>query len=231
MNFRDLPDRLARARERVAAGQARGGWTHPVTIVAVTKGWGPEAVRAAVDAGLTDVGENRVQEALPKQDATAGLPVTWHLVGHLQTNKARQVVSRFGLIHSVDSLRLGDALARAVLQRDGGRPLSVLLQVNQAGEEQKFGCAPSDAAAIARHLQGLPELALVGLMAMAPYTDDVATQRRVFGGVRALRDRLQEEGLVLPELSMGMSGDFEIAAEEGATLLRLGTVLFGERPT
>lgn len=230
MNFRDLPDRLAHVRERVAAAQARGGWTHPVTIVGVTKGWGPDAVRAAADAGLAHVGENRVQEALAKQAATGDVPVTWHLVGHLQTNKARQVVSGFGLIHSVDSTRLGDALASAVAQRGGGQGLRVLLQVNVAGEAQKFGCATEEALRLAQHLDGLPGLVLAGLMAMAPYDADVPTQRAVFGGLCSLRDRLQGEGLGVPELSMGMSADFEIAAEHGATLLRLGTVLFGERP-
>lgn len=229
--FRDLPERLAAVRACVAERQSRRGWTHPVRIVAVTKGWGPEAVRAARAAGLTDVGENRVQEAMAKQDATSELGVTWHLVGHLQSNKARQAVTRFALIHSVDSIRLGAALDREAEKRGGGGRVGVLLQVNVAREAQKFGCDAEEAPALAADLAARAHLELRGLMAMAPFEADEAEQRRVFGGLSALRERLAAHGLAIDELSMGMSQDYEVAVEEGATILRLGTVLFGERPT
>lgn len=230
MTLHDLPQRLAAVRARVAERQALRGWTHPVRIVAVTKGWGPEAVRAAVAAGLEDVGENRVQEGIAKQDAVGDLGVTWHLIGHLQTNKARQAVSRFGFIHSVDSMRLGAAIDREAAKLSGAGRVGVLLQVNLAREPQKFGCDPRDVMTVAAGLAALPHLELRGLMAMAPYGADEAEQRRVFGGLREMRDRLGD-GVPVTELSMGMSDDLDVAVEEGATIVRLGTVLFGERPT
>jgi hypothetical protein len=215
-------------REEIARVQAREGLGHAVRIVAVTKGHPAAAVRAALDAGLTDVGENRVQEAIQKQDQLPPLPVRWHLVGHLQTNKAKRVPGRFALVHSVDSSRVADALDQAARRGDGGA-LAVLLQVNVAGEGQKSGCRPEDAVELAQHVAALPGLALAGLMTMAPFTDDEAEQRAAFAGLRRLQERLVQGGLPLPELSMGMSGDYGAAVAEGATMVRLGTVLFGER--
>jgi pyridoxal phosphate enzyme (YggS family) len=168
---------------------------------------------------------------MAKHDAVGALPVNWHFIGHLQTNKVRHVVPRVVLVHSVDSTRLAAALDREAANVGREELLGVLLQVNLAREPQKFGCAAGEAPDVARAIATLPRLALRGLMAMAPYEADEAEQRRVFGGLRGLRDRLGEEGLAMKELSMGMSGDFEIAVEEGATILRLGTVLFGERST
>lgn len=230
MDFSALPANLARVREEIARVQAREGVRGAVGIVAVTKGQPAAAISAALQAGLGDVGENRVQEALDKQAQAAAVPVTWHLVGHLQTNKAKHVPGAFGWVHSVDSTRVADALARAVTARSAGTRLKVLVQVNVAGEGQKNGCEPAAAGEVARHVAALVDLELEGLMTMAPLTDDERVQRRVFAGLRALRDRLQGEGLSLPELSMGMSGDYRAAVAEGATMLRLGTVLFGERP-
>jgi PLP dependent protein len=227
MNFAALPERLAHVRAEVARRQAAAGRSHPVTIVAVTKGFGPEAVAAALAAGLVDLGENRVQEALPKLDTPAGARATWHLIGHLQRNKAKHVPGRFALVHSLDSGELAGELDRRAAGR--GVRQRVLLQVNVAGEAQKSGCAPAEAPALARAAATLPHLALEGLMTIAPFTDDEAVQRRTFRGLRALRDALQEEGLWLPTLSMGMSADYAIAVEEGATVIRLGTVLFGPR--
>ncbi len=229
MSFAALPGNLARVREEIARVQASEGLDHAVRIVAVTKGHPAAAVRAALDAGLVDVGENRVQEALQKQDRLPRVPVRWHLVGHLQTNKAKLVPARFALVHSVDSPRVADALDRAVAQGGDGRALAVLVQVNVVGEEQKSGCAPADAAALVRHVAALPRLELAGLMTMAPFTDDEARQRATFAGLRRLRERLVGDGFALPELSMGMSGDYRAAVAEGATMVRLGTVLFGER--
>jgi PLP dependent protein len=227
MNFGALPGRLAHVRAEIARRQATAGRTEPVTIVAVTKGFGLDAVEAALAAGLTDVGENRVQEALEKLDTPAGRRATWHLVGHLQRNKAKHAAGRFALIHSVDSVELAEELDKRAAAH--GAKQRVLLQVNVAGEAQKSGCAPADAPGLARRLAAQPHLALEGLMTIAPFTDDEDVQRRTFRGLRVLRDALQEEGLWLPTLSMGMSADFGVAVEEGATVIRLGTVLFGPR--
>ena len=230
MNFAGLPERLAEIRSEIARRLAAGGWSHRVTIVAVTKGFGPQAVRAAVAAGLADVGENRVQEALEKMSRLPDVGATWHLIGHLQRNKAKLVPGRFAVVHSVDSLDLSEELARRAAAA-GGR-LRVLVQVNLAGEEQKSGCAPDEAPALVRRVAALESLALEGLMTMAPLTDDVGIQRRTFRGLRQLRDALQEEENVwLPSLSMGMSADYATAVEEGATVIRLGTALFGARTT
>jgi pyridoxal phosphate enzyme (YggS family) len=227
MNFAGLPERLVHIRGEIAQRLETGGWTHTVAIVAVTKGFGPEAVRAALAAGLPDVGENRVQEALEKMSQVTDAGVAWHLIGHLQRNKAKLVTGRFTLVHSVDSLELAEDLDRRAAA--AGIRQRVLVQVNMAGEGQKSGCAPADAPALVRRVAALTALALDGLMTMAPLTDEVDVQRRTFRGLRQLRDALQEEGLWLPTLSMGMSGDYVTAVEEGATVIRLGTALFGTR--
>jgi PLP dependent protein len=226
MDFPALRGSLARVREAVATHQAIAGWTHPVRIVAVTKTHGPEAVRAAAAAGLTDIGENRVQEAMEKREALAGLRVDWHLIGTLQRNKARHAVGRFALIHSVDRLEL----AAEVDRRAGeGSRQAVLVQVNCSDESQKGGVEPGGLPALLDALAGLARLEVRGLMTMSALTDDVAEQRRAFRRLRELRDAGERSGHRLPELSMGMSGDFPVAVEEGATMIRLGTLLFGER--
>ena len=227
MSFEGLAARLAHVRAEIARGQARGGWSHPVTIVAVTKGFGVDAVQAALDAGLSDIGENRVQEALEKMAMPVGPRATWHLIGHLQRNKAKLVPGRFALVHSLDSGELAAELAKRAAA--AGVRQRVLLEVNVAGEAQKSGCAPAEAPALARHIAAEGALALEGLMTLAPLTDDTDVQRRAFRGLRALRDQLQEEGVWVPTLSMGMSADYATAVEEGATVIRLGTILFGAR--
>ncbi len=221
MIFEALPERLAQVRAKIARLAS-----HPVTIVAVTKGFGTDAIRAAVAAGLDDIGENRVQEAVQKQDALRAVPgIRWHLIGHLQRNKARVAADRFAMVHSIDTLELATEL-----NRRSGTPVRVLLQVNVAREPQKSGCAPEEAGTLARQIAALGNLRLDGLMTLAPFTDDVEVQRRTFRGLRRLRDRIkEEEGLWLPTLSMGMSGDYATAVAEGATVIRLGTVLFGPR--
>ena len=227
MEFPDLPARLAQVREAVARHQQVGGWSHPVRVVAVTKGHGPEAVRAAAAAGLEDVGENRVQEAMAKQDAAGSVPVTWHLIGTLQRNKARQAVGRFALIHSVDRLDLaGELDRRATAGPDVQR---VLLQVNCSDEPQKGGVEPSGLLPLLEAMATLRHIEVAGLMTMSALTDDLAEQRRAFRRLRELRDQGERAGHRLPELSMGMSGDYTTAVEEGATMVRLGTILFGER--
>ena len=226
MDFPGLRSSLDTVRDRIRHHQAIGGWTHPVRIVAVTKTHGPEAVRAAFAAGLEDVGENRVQEALAKQDQLQDVPVRWHLIGSLQRNKARHAVGRFALIHSVDRAELAEELARRVAP--GGRQ-AVLVEVNCSGESQKGGIEPEGLPDLLDRIGGLPSLELRGLMTMAALTGDVAAQRAAFGRLRSERDRMAAAGYPLPELSMGMSGDYPIAVEEGATMVRLGTLLFGER--
>ena len=228
MEYPGLGRRVADVRERVAAAQARAGWTHPVRIVAITKTHGPEAVRAAAAAGLHAVGENRVQEALPKQDATADVPIEWHLVGTLQRNKARLATGRFALIHSVDRAELATELDRRTAP---GSLQAVLLQVNCSDEPQKGGVEPGGMLGLLEHCAGLERLGVRGLMTMAALTDREAEQRRAFRRLRELRDTAAKAGYDLPELSMGMSGDYLAAAEEGATMIRLGTALFGERDT
>jgi pyridoxal phosphate enzyme (YggS family) len=226
MDFPGLRSSLHSVQDRIRHHQGIGGWTHPVRIVAVTKTHGPEAVRAAVAAGLEDVGENRVQEALSKQDQLTDLPVRWHLIGTLQRNKARHAVGRFALIHSVDRAELAEELARRVAP--GGRQ-PVLVEVNCSGESQKGGVDPAGLPALLDRIGGLPALELRGLMTMAALDADVGAQRAAFGRLRSERDRMTAAGYPLPELSMGMSGDYPIAVEEGATMVRLGTLLFGER--
>ncbi len=226
MDFLGLAESLVQVRETIAERQARAGWTHPVSIVAVTKTHGPDAVRAALAAGLSKVGENRVQEALAKQQVLADCPVEWHLIGSLQRKKARQVVGRFGLIHSVDRLELAQEIHK---RADTGTRQAVLVQVNCSDEEQKGGVLPINLEALLEAMVELDRLDVRGLMTMAALTRDEGNQRRAFARLRQLRDESTDAGFDLPELSMGMSGDYPIAVEEGATMLRLGTVLFGER--
>ncbi len=221
-----LAARLASVRDEIARRQAQAGLSHPVTIVAVTKTWGPEAVSAVVEAGLTDVGENRVQEALAKQDALPDCDVSWHLIGSLQRNKARQAVGRFALIHSVDRLSLARELDRRVAP-GGTQP--VLVQVNCSGEPQKGGAEPEQLEDLLDQICQLPQLEVQGLMTMAELTEDEAIQRRTFAKLRTLRDEVARDGLALNVLSMGMSGDYGAAVMEGATMVRLGTALLGER--
>lgn len=212
-------------RERISAARARGGHGQEVTLVAVTKTHGPDAVEAAWAAGVTDVGENKVQEAESKM-ALVSAPVRWHLIGHLQRNKAKHALN-FALVHSLDSERLAQALHEAAVAK--GRTLDVLLQVNVSGETTKGGIAPADVPAVAERLHALPQLRVRGAMTMAPFDAAEAELRQVFSGARGVREALRAAGHPAEWLSMGMSGDYEIAVEEGATHVRLGTVLFGSR--
>lgn len=225
MRFSDLPERLREVRDRIDAAVQRGGHRQRVTVVAVTKTHGPEAVEAALHAGLQDVGENRVQEALKKMDAVRGA-VRWHLIGHLQRNKAKHA-TRFDLVHSIDSPRLADAVNEVGCQAN--RPIDVLVQVNIVGEETKGGFALETLQGEGERLRGSSGLRVRGVMAMAPLDADERTLRRVFAGARQARETLLGFGHAATELSMGMSNDFEVAVEEGATLVRLGTILFGAR--
>ena len=221
-----VAQRVGRVRDEIARRQARTGWSHPVRIIAVTKGHAADAIRAAAAAGLDAVGENRVQEALGKQDEVGPLAVEWHLIGTLQRRKARQVIGRFALIHSVDRLELAQELND---RTPPGASQPILVQVNCSAEPQKGGVEPSELSELLDTLRSLERLSVRGLMTMAALTDDPAEQRQAFALLRRLRDAAQGRGHALPELSMGMSGDYPVAVEEGATMVRLGTVLFGER--
>ena len=209
-------ERLARVSARIAAA---GRNPDEVAIVAVTKGFGVEACREAMAAGMRLLGENRVQEALPKMEAVPG--AQWHLIGHLQTNKVKQAVGRFALIQSVDSMHLAEAIARHDPKQ------AVLVEVNIAREPQKSGAAPEQALELISQVSSL--LDLQGLMGMGPTEGDPTP---AFNELRALHDEAEQRvGRGLPILSMGMSGDFEAALAAGSTLLRLGQALFGPRAT
>ena len=223
----DLARRVAEVRQRIDAAVARGGHGQRVTIVAVTKTHGPEAVEAAYRAGLHDVGENRVQEALKKMDAVT-VPVRWHLIGHLQRNKVKEV-GRFAMVHSVDSARLADAVSDYGVARH--EAVDALVQVSVVGEESKGGFSPDELAAEAERFTARAGVQVKGVMTMAPLDADERTLRTVFRGARDAREKLIGAGHPAHALSMGMSSDFEIAVEEGATMVRLGTVLFGARDT
>lgn len=177
-------------------------------------------------AGLDVVGENRVQEALGKMAECAGVPVDWHLIGTLQRNKVRHIAGRFALIHSVDRLDIAQELDRRTLD---GSQQSILVQVNCSGEPQKGGAEPDGLEVLLAGIQSSSRLALSGLMTMAAFSEDESVQRSAFAMLRHLRDRMAARGFNVPELSMGMSGDFGAAVEEGASIVRLGTVLFGAR--
>ena len=228
--MRDLGDILAEVRGRIAAACSRAGRSaDEVEIVAVTKTHGAEVVKEAWDAGLRIVGENKVQEAAWKKPASAAGPM-WHLIGHLQSNKVRPALELFDFIHSVDSVKLADRID-FVADSMGARP-HVLLEVNVSGEKSKSGMRPEDVGPTLEHIAAeCPRVTVEGLMTMAPFSENPEDARPYFRRLRELRDRLQDSlGIGLPRLSMGMSGDYEVAVEEGATWVRLGTVLFGERP-
>jgi pyridoxal phosphate enzyme (YggS family) len=224
-------ERLQAVRDRIAAACARSGRApSDVTLVGISKTHPADAVREAFAAGLRDFGENRVQEAEGKADALADLRadgLRWHLVGHLQANKARKAGALFDVVHSVDDASLGAKLDRAAAER--GRVLPVLVQVDLAGEATKFGLEESGLFATLESLRALASLRVEGLMVLPPYLDDPEATRPFFRRLRALRDQAVSRGLCGGQLSMGMSHDFEVAIEEGATLVRVGTAIFGER--
>jgi pyridoxal phosphate enzyme (YggS family) len=225
MAFPGLAERVADVRARIDAAVARGGHGQRVTIVAVTKTHGPEAARAAYEAGLHDVGENKVQEALKKM-AAVDVPVRWHLIGHLQRNKVK-ALEQFVLLHSLDSARLADAVCEFGVAR--GRAVDALIELNLAGEDSKGGYTLSELLPEAERLASLSGIRVRGVMTMASFTATESELHRTFAEARAAREILVEAGHPAEELSMGMSSDYEIAVEEGATMVRLGTTLFGAR--
>jgi len=219
---------LAAVRERMSAAAERAGRDPAsVTLVAVSKTKPASMISEAVAAGAADIGENRVQEARDKY-AELGDVCRWHMVGHLQKNKVRQAVAVFHMIHSVDSVELAKEINRRAGERNERQ--KVLVEVNVGGEGAKWGVAPDRSMDVVEAVAALPNLALCGLMTMPPWTDDPEGARSHFRALRQLRDRLASDlDLALPDLSMGMTHDFEVAIEEGATFIRVGTAIFGER--
>jgi pyridoxal phosphate enzyme (YggS family) len=215
LNIRDVQKRIVRACERSHRSPDE------ITLVAVTKGFEMSAIKAAFDLGITNFGENRVQEAEGKMARLTGLrpSTTWHMVGHLQSNKARPAVELFDIIHSVDSVKLA-----GILNRLAQEPLPVLLEVNVSGEPTKEGFSEDEVKTAIKEIRQLNNLKLLGLMTVAPWTSEPEEVRPVFRKLKELRDVLG-----LKHLSMGMTDDFEVAIEEGATMLRIGRAIFGDR--
>jgi pyridoxal phosphate enzyme (YggS family) len=227
-----IPERVAAVRDRITRAAARAARRpEEVTLVAVSKTFPAEAVLAAFEAGCRDFGENRVQEAEAKLgplDALRAQGARWHLVGHLQANKARRAVQLFDRIHSIDAEDLGERLAR--IGAELSHAVHALIEVDLAGEATKHGLPAGRLRPVLEALRGLPGLCLEGLMVMPPYEQDAERTRPYFRRLRELGDELAEAGLLAGrELSMGMSHDLEVAVEEGATLVRVGTAIFGER--
>ena len=221
--------KLEDVRARIADACARAHRNvGDVEIIGVTKTFGPDAVRDAWEAGIRTMGENRVQEAAAKIPECIAGP-DWHLIGHLQKNKVRHALALFSCIHSVDTLPLLEQIVR-VADETGARP-RLLLEVNVSGESSEFGLRPENVPAVIERALAASSVTLEGFMTMAPIAPDKELARPVFARLRACRDRWEEQfGASFPRLSMGMSGDFEVAVEEGATWVRIGTALFGDRP-
>ncbi|HUO44012.1 MAG TPA: YggS family pyridoxal phosphate-dependent enzyme [Burkholderiales bacterium] len=221
---------LQAVRARIArAAAAAGRDVRDVALIAVSKTFSADAIRAAYAAGQRAFGENYVQEALPKIAALADLSLEWHFIGPIQSNKTRAIAEHFDWAHGIDRLKIAERLSAA---RPAGRaPLQVCIEVNLGGETSKGGVAPAEAPALARALRDLPGIRLRGLMAIPPASNDTAQQHRDFARLRRLRDEMAAAGAGLDTLSMGMSNDFEAAIAEGATLVRIGTAIFGERRT
>jgi pyridoxal phosphate enzyme (YggS family) len=218
---------LQAVRRRIS--ETLQGDSRAVTVVAVSKSHGPEAVRMAYAAGARDFGESYVQEALPKADALADLPVTWHYIGHLQTNKARDIAQRFDWVHGIDRTRAAAALDKA--RPETRAPLNVCIQVNISAEQTKGGVAPGDALALAREVAVMPRLRLRGVMGMASAEGGHAEHRRQFALLREVASGIRDNGIAIDTISMGMSDDFEDALKEGSNMVRIGTLIFGQRNT
>ncbi len=218
---------LQAVRRRIS--ETLQGDSRIVTLVAVSKSQGPEVVRAAHEAGCRDFGESYLQEALPKLAALSDLPITWHYIGHLQTNKARDIAQRFDWVNGVDRTKAAAALAKA--RPEPGPPLNVCVQVNISDEATKGGVAPGQALVLAREVAAMPRLRLRGLMGMASATQDAQERRRQFALLRETAALIRAAGIEMDTLSMGMSDDYTEALQEGANMIRIGTALFGDRKT
>jgi len=226
-----LKDRLEAVKKRIkAAAEAANRTLDSIRLVAVSKTVPAEVVKEAIEAGATDLGENYIQEAREKISALAMYPAIWHYIGHLQSNKAKYAVRMFDLIHSVDSLKLAKELDKHAAKIDKIQP--ILLQVNVAKEDSKSGVYVEDTLRLLKEIGTLENISVKGLMTMPPYFNAPEKVRPFFAALRELRDRIKNEGIphiAMDELSMGMTGDFETAIQEGATIVRIGTAIFGAR--
>jgi len=224
-----IPEQLARVRKRIdAAAAACGRQPDDIHLLAVSKTKPAEDVRAAWRAGQRAFGENYLQDALPKIEALADLAIEWHFIGRLQSNKTGQIAAHFAWVHALDRLKHAKRLSDR--RRDDQPPLQVCLQVNLSGEASKGGVVADGAPELAHQIAQLPRIDLRGLMVLPAPTTDIAKQRAVFRQLRELQERMVADGLALDTLSMGMSGDMEAAIAEGATIVRIGTDIFGARP-
>jgi len=211
------------------AARRAGCDTRGITLIAVSKTVGIAQIREAIEAGVTILGENYVQEAREKIEQI-GHGIQWHMIGHLQSNKAKYAVTLFDYIHSLDGISLAREIDRRATQK--GKKMRALVEVNLSGEASKFGIGSEEVMELIHHVSSLEHISIEGLMTMPPYFDEPEKARPYFIRLRDLRDRIQKEGIEgvrMDELSMGMSGDFEAAIEEGATMIRVGTAIFGER--
>jgi pyridoxal phosphate enzyme (YggS family) len=228
LKCRMIAENVANIREQIASACERAGRSvDEVTLVAVSKAFESSHIREAVEAGVFDVGENYVQELSRKRGELRDERVRWHFVGHLQRNKVKYVAEWIHLIHSVDSLDLGREINKQAYRH--GRTVDVLIEVNTSGEKTKHGVHPNEVAELAKGLKELPNLLIRGLMTIGPFLPDPDSSRPAFRMLREIKDRLEDKDIRLSHLSMGMTNDFKVAIEEGATIVRVGTGIFGER--
>ncbi len=225
-----IAERLRDVEKRIADAAHRAGRNpEDITLVAVSKGFSIDRIKEAIDAGIRIFGENKVQELLPKIEG-AGVGISWHFIGHLQSNKVKYIVGEVDLIHSIDSLKLSEEVNQRANTR--GIVQNILLEVNVSGEERKFGIAPNEVIKTVEAVSKLGNLALRGLMTIAPYSETPEDSRPHFSKLREIRDEIKRLGICYSDfgqLSMGMSNDFGVGIEEGATLVRIGSAIFGER--
>src|SRR6267143_4387216 len=223
-----IAENLDTIRRRIASACLRAGRKpEEVTLIAVTKTFGSALIREAVRAGCRDFGENFVQELLRKREELGGEDIRWHFIGHLQSNKVRHIIECIHLIHSVDSVNLGNEISKRA--QNAGRTVEILVEVNSTAEKTKYGVQQEEAAGLIQRLQELDHVTVAGLMTIGPLAPDPEESRPAFRTMKNLMDTFKMGGITLPHLSMGMTNDFEVAIEEGATMIRLGTAIFGRR--
>jgi pyridoxal phosphate enzyme (YggS family) len=220
-NIRNIRDRIAHACERIGRDPSE------VTLIAVAKTFSSASIAEAAQAGVADIGENYVQEMNRKQQELSESAIRWHFIGHLQKNKVRSIIADVHMIHSVDSVALGQEISTRATEQ--GRTATVLIQVNTSHEGTKFGVEVRDARAVAERVMALPNIAVAGFMTIGPFLPDPEDSRPAFKELAGIRRAFATDGIFFPHLSMGMTNDFEIAVEEGATLVRVGTAIFGRR--
>ncbi len=223
-----IGENVEHIRNRIAQACSRSGRNpDEIRLIAVSKTFPADFVREAVAAGVTDIGENYVQELLLKRSAVPDERIRWHFVGHLQSNKVKNIIHWIHAIHAVDSVHLGEQLAMRAGEHH--RTADILVEVNTSGEQSKFGISPLNAGATVTRLAALPNLRVLGLMTIGPLAPDPEASRPAFQMLRQIADNVRRDGIDLTHLSMGMTNDFEVAIEEGATMVRIGTGLFGKR--